>query len=54
MTKQIGDIQINNNPINKPKKSLIIVVSFLSGFILSIFIVFFMQFINSIRKENSK
>ena len=54
MTKQIGDIQIDNNPINKPKKSLIIVVSFLSGFILSIFIVFFMQFINSIRKENSK
>ena len=54
MTKQIGDIQINNNPINKPKKSLIIVVSFLSGFILSIFIVFFMQFINSIRKEENK
>ncbi len=54
MTKQIGDIQIDDNPINKPKKSLIIVVSFLSGFILSIFIVFFMQFINSIRKENSK
>jgi uncharacterized protein involved in exopolysaccharide biosynthesis len=54
MTKQIGNIQIDNNPINMPKKKLIVVVSFVSGFILSIFIVFFMQFINSIRKENSK
>ncbi len=54
MTKQIGNIQIDNNPINKPKKSLIIAVSFVTGFILSIFIVFFMQFINSIRKEETK
>ena len=54
MTKQIGNIQIDNNPINMPKKKLIVVVSFVSGFMLSIFIVFFMQFINSIRKENSK
>lgn len=54
MTKQIGNIQIDNNPINKPKKSLIVAVSFVTGFILSIFIVFFMQFINSIRKEETK
>ncbi|MGE4383813.1 MAG: Wzz/FepE/Etk N-terminal domain-containing protein [Arcobacter sp.] len=54
MTKQIGDIIIDDNPINKPKKSLIVVVSFVTGFILSIFIVFFMQFINSIRKEDTK
>lgn len=54
MTKQIGNIQIDNNPINMPKKKLIVVVSFVSGFILSIFIVFFMQFINSIRKEENK
>ena len=54
MTKQIGNIQIDNNPINMLKKKLIVVVSFVSGFMLSIFIVFFMQFINSIRKENSK
>ncbi|AXX90468.1 hypothetical protein CKA55_11790 [Arcobacter suis] len=53
MTKQIGNIQIDNNPINKPKKSLIGLVSFISGFILSTFIVFFMQFINSRRKEYS-
>ena len=54
MTKQIGDVQIDSNPINKPKKSLIVAVSFVTGFILSIFIVFFMQFINSIRKEDTK
>lgn len=54
MTKQIENIQIDSNPINKPKKSFIVTVSFVTGFILSIFIVFFMQFINSIRKEEVK
>lgn len=54
MTKQIGNIVIDNNPINKPKKLLIVAVSFVSGFILSIFLVFFMQFVNSIRKEDFK
>ena len=54
MTRQVGDIEIDKNPINMPKKKLIVVVSFISGFILSIFIVFFMQFINSIRKEDTK
>lgn len=54
MSKQIGNIVIDDNPINKPKKTLIVVVSFISGFVLSIFLVFFMQFINSIRKENTK
>lgn len=51
MTEQIGDIVINNIPINTPKKSLIVIVSFVTGFILSIFLVFFMQFIKSMRKE---
>ena len=54
MTKQIGNIVIDDTPINKPKKLLIVVVSFVSGFILSIFLVFFMQFVNSIRKEDFK
>ena len=54
MTKQIGNIVIDDTPINKPKKLLIVVVSFVSGFILSIFLVFFMQFVNSIRKEETK
>lgn len=54
MTKQIGNIVIDDTPINKPKKLLIVVVSFVSGIILSIFLVFFMQFVNSIRKEETK
>ena len=54
MTKQIGDIVIGNEPINKPKKSLIVVVAFVTGFIMSIFLVFFMQFISNMRKEENK
>ncbi|MBY0540858.1 MAG: hypothetical protein K2P52_05530 [Campylobacterales bacterium] len=48
LSKQIGDIEILSEAINKPKKSLIIVVAFVTGFILSIFIVFFLQFIRKI------
>ena len=51
MTKQIGDIIISNEPINKPKKSLIITVAFVTGFILSIFLVFFIEFIRTLKKE---
>ncbi|UXC30003.1 Wzz/FepE/Etk N-terminal domain-containing protein [Aliarcobacter butzleri] len=46
----VGSILVNEHPI-KPKKSLIVVVSFVTGFILSIFLVFFVQFINNMRKE---
>lgn len=52
MTKEIGDISIDSKPINKPKKKLIVVVSFVTGFILSIFLVFFMSFLGSFRKED--
>lgn len=50
-TRLVGDYIVNEYP-TKPKKALIIVVAFITGFILSIFIVFFMQFINNFRKEN--
>lgn len=46
----VGSILVNEHPI-KPKKSLIVVVSFVTGFILSIFLVFFIQFVNNIKKE---
>jgi uncharacterized protein involved in exopolysaccharide biosynthesis len=46
----VGDILVDDNPI-KPKKVLIIVVAFVTGFILAIFIVFLMQFISGFRKE---
>lgn len=47
----IGEYILNNNPI-KPKKSLTIIVSVISGFIISIFLVFLLNFINNPRKES--
>jgi capsular polysaccharide biosynthesis protein len=51
MTKQIGKIKIDERAINEPKKSLMVAISFVTGFILSIFLVFFMQFIQSFKEE---
>lgn len=52
MTKQIGKIAIGNNPINTPKRKLIVTVSFVTSFILSIFIVFFIDFMG--KEKDSK
>lgn len=52
MTKQINDITINNEQINKPKKKLIVAVSFITAFILSIFLIFFIQFIRDLKSDN--
>ncbi|QKE28139.1 putative chain length determinant protein, Wzz family [Arcobacter acticola] len=49
-TEIVGNILTDDNPI-KPKKKLIVVVAFVTGFILAIFMVFFIQFVNGIRKE---
>lgn len=48
--KVVGDFIVKDYPI-KPKKKLIVVVAFVSGLILSIFIVFFLNFI---RDENAQ
>ena len=50
-TQIVGEIMTNDFP-TKPKKSLIVAVAFLTGFIISIFLVFFIQFIQGIRKES--
>jgi len=47
-SKVIGDYVIKNYPV-KPKKKLIVVVAFVTGLILSIFLVFLIEFF---RKEN--
>ena len=52
MTKQINDIKINEEAINKPKKKLIVGVSFITAFILSIFLIFFIQFIRDLKSDN--
>lgn len=49
-TQIVGDIMTNDFP-SKPKKSLTVAVAFVTGFILSIFLVFIMQFIGNIRKD---
>lgn len=51
-TEQIGDIKISEEAINEPKTALIVTVAFITGFILSIFLVFSIQFIQSIKKES--
>jgi LPS O-antigen subunit length determinant protein (WzzB/FepE family) len=50
-TKLVGNYLVNDYP-TKPKKSLIILVSFISSFIMAIFLVFFMNFISN-NKINS-
>ena len=49
-TNIIGQIQTKNHPI-KPKKKLIITVAFITGFILSTFLVFFIEFIKSLKEK---
>ena len=51
-THIIGKIQINDYPI-KPKKKLIIIVAFITGFILAIFLVFFIEFIKGIKEKEA-
>lgn len=46
----VGEIITSKSPI-KPKKILIVVVAFITGFILSVFLVFFLEFIKNMRQE---
>ncbi len=50
-TKLIGNIITNEHPI-KPKKKLIVTVAFVTGLILSVFLVFFIEFIKGMKEEN--
>ena len=47
----VGKIITSNYPV-KPKKKLIIMVAFVTGLILSIFLVFFIEFIKSFKEED--
>lgn len=48
----VGQMEIDENPV-KPKKALIIIVAFIAGLILSIFIVFIREFLqNGLNKES--
>jgi len=49
-SKLIGEFVIKDYPV-KPKKKLIVVVAFITGLMLSIFLVFFLEFISGVKKE---
>ena len=46
----VGSVLTNDYPV-KPKKKLIVVVAFITGLILSIFLVFFMEFLRGLKDE---
>lgn len=50
LTKQIANIEIGNTPINKINKKLIVLISFISSFILALFLIFLFDVIKN-RKE---
>ncbi|MFT7004967.1 MAG: LPS O-antigen subunit length determinant protein (WzzB/FepE family) [Sulfurimonas sp.] len=52
-TEVVGNIMTNDYAI-KPKKKLIVIVAFVTGLILSIFIVFFMEFIKGFKEEEKE
>lgn len=49
-THIVGEIETLDKPI-KPKKALIVIVAFITGLMLSIFLAFFLEFISSAKKE---
>jgi len=52
-TQIVGDIETLEKPI-KPKKKLIVVVSFITGLIFSVFLAFFLEFLRGIRKKEDE
>ncbi len=52
-TEVVGNIMTNDYAI-KPKKKLIVVVAFVTGFILSVFLVFFMEFIQGMKRDDEE
>lgn len=46
----VGEIITNDHPI-KPKRKLVVIVAFITSFVMSIFLVFFVEFIKNLRNE---
>lgn len=53
MTKQIGEIDIQSEPVNKPKKQLIVAIAFISGLILSLFLALMLEFIQTAKNKRA-
>ena len=52
-SKVIGEYIIKDSPV-KPKKKLIIIIAFITGLMLSIFLAFFLEFIRNTKKEETQ
>ena len=52
-TKVVGSIIIQDKPV-KPKKSLIVIVAFITGLILAIFLAFFLEFLQGMKREDAQ
>jgi len=51
-TTVIGHIETSNHPI-KPKKFLVVIVAFITGLMLSVFLAFFLEFVQGLKKEEN-
>ena len=51
MTQVVGKVTVDTEPI-KPKKKLIVIVAFISGLMLSIFLSFFLEFIKGTKNND--
>ena len=52
-TEIIGSIITQDKPV-KPKKKLIVIVAFITGLMLSVFLAFFLEFLTGVRREDPK
>ncbi len=52
-TEVVGNIITQNKPV-KPKKKLIVIVAFITGLMLSIFLAFFLEFLRGTKEEASE
>ena len=52
MTQLVGDITVGDTAI-KPKRKLIVIVAFITGLMLSVFLAFFLEFIGGMKKEEN-
>ena len=50
--KIIGQIDESEHPV-KPKKKLIVIVAFITGLMLSVFLAFFLEFLQGMKKEDA-
>jgi len=52
-THIVGEIETLEKPI-KPKKTLIIIVAFITGLMFAVFLAFFLEFLRGMKKEDSQ